>query len=104
MAPVYAASVCASASATEAMSALKVSVSASSSRLERLGGIRDRTSRDAAIAASDDDSRPIGSASSRASVTLPKSARATAPTAMNARLLIACRVAPRDDSSIDPRA
>ena len=96
--------VCASASATDAISALNVSVSASSSRLDPVERQRARTSRDAAIAASDVDSRPIGSASSCASATLPSSASETAPTAITRGSRIARRIAPRDDSSIDPSA
>ena len=104
MAPVYADCVSASASATDAMSAVKVSVSVSSSRLDPPRGSGRVTSCDVAMSASDADSRPIGSATSRASVMLAINARPTAPSAMKPRLAIAFRVGPRDDSSIDPSA
>jgi len=104
IAPVYAASVCASASATDAINALNVSVSASTSRLEPVIGSRAVTSCEAAMTASDVESRSIGSVSSRASQKLPMSASAAAPIAMNAIVRMAARCVLRDNSSIDPRA
>jgi len=101
---VYAACVCASASPTDAISALNVSVSVSSSRLDPVSGSRAATSWLAAIAASDADNRPIGSLSSRASQKLPTAASAIASTPMSARLRVTSRMAVCDDSSIGPSA
>ena len=68
MAPVYAASVSASAAATEAIISLKVPVSVSSSRLDPVNGSRASTLCEAAIDASEPESSPIGLLSIRANV------------------------------------
>ena len=83
---------------------LNVSVSVSSSRLEPVTGSRAETLCEAAIAASEFDSAPIGSLSKRASQKLPRPARPMPRTPMSARLRIESRNAACDDSSMDPSA